>query len=154
MATLTITIFIVLLLFLTPVVFYNINPPTKELYSFDEVAFDGIDFETCSVSCGCHPTFIIKQKCFCMYVCVCACVCVHCVCMHVCVCVCVCMRVCMHACVHACVCLFVCLSVCLDSVSHSTIPNKDAFSDPKTCINSIPNVALIKIHGGILWTEF
>ena len=71
MATLTITIFIVLLLFLTPVVFYNVNPPTKELYSFDEVAFDDIDFETCSVSCGCHPIFIIKQKCLCVHVCVC-----------------------------------------------------------------------------------
>ena len=56
MATLTITILTVLLLFLTPIVFYNINPPTMELYSFDGVAFKNVDFETCSVSVGCTNT--------------------------------------------------------------------------------------------------
>ena len=52
MATLTITIFTVVLLFLFPIVFYNINPPTTELYSFDGVALGNVDFETCSVSSG------------------------------------------------------------------------------------------------------
>lgn len=50
MATLTIAIITVILLFLVPVVLYNIKSPTTELYSFDDVAFENVNFDTCSVS--------------------------------------------------------------------------------------------------------
>jgi len=61
-ATLTITIITVALLFLVPIIFYNINSPTTELYSFDGVAFDNVDFETCSVSYA-YTQSLLKNKC-------------------------------------------------------------------------------------------
>jgi len=48
--TLTITIFIMILLFLSSIVLYNINPPSAEKYATESTIFYNMEVDSCSVS--------------------------------------------------------------------------------------------------------
>jgi len=48
--TLVVIIFIMILLFLTPIVLYNINPPSAEKYATESAIFYNMEVDNCSVS--------------------------------------------------------------------------------------------------------
>ena len=62
--TLIVTICIMVLLFLTPIVLYNINPPIAEKYITESTIFYNMEVDSCFVSAN-----MFVYRCICMYYC-------------------------------------------------------------------------------------